>query len=189
MSKNSKSFQNCAESEVPGYNDCPTFLFQVSNKKSSSSVNLSSSTTTLSSADNIITTKVRDISGNTKSAVSPPPLITKRKLSSQLDPNKNNDSNKINVLTKDELESRITELLAKESKLSEKEFIFYKNKVNNNIKKSLDNVSTVNTLSQIFGSIENDSTAAKRLLTQWMVSDTSIGTWCPAFIKIVDNIV
>ncbi|SMN19034.1 similar to Saccharomyces cerevisiae YMR184W ADD37 Protein of unknown function involved in ER-associated protein degradation [Maudiozyma saulgeensis] len=189
MSENSKSFQNCTEADVPGYNDCPTFLFQVSNKKSSSSTSLASSNTTLSSTGNVITSKVRDTSGNTKSAISPPPLISKRKVSNQIDPNKNNDEDKANIMTKDELLSKIDELLSKESKLSEKEFTFYKNKVDNNIERSLDNVSTVNTLSQFVNIIENDKVSAKKLLTQWMVSDTSIGTWCPAFIKIIDNTV
>lgn len=190
MSTSSKSFQNCTEADVPGYNDCPTFLFQVSNKKNASSTSLASNST-LSSTNNIITTKVRDTYGNTKTAVAPPPMISKRKISiPSTEPASTTaeDSVKITTLTKDEILSKVEELSSRESKLSEKEFTFYLNKVKNNMGKSLDNQSTVATLSQFFEIFQNERTQAKKLLTQWMISDTSIGTWCPAFIKIIDNI-
>ena len=190
MSASSKSFQNCTEADVPGYNDCPTFLFQVSNKKNASSTSLASSST-VSSTNNIITTKVRDTYGNTKTAIAPPPMMSKRKIStSSTEPasTTTEESNQVTILTKHEILSKVEELSSKKSKLSEKEFTFYLNKVKNNMNRSLDNQSTINTLSQFFEVFQNDKIQAKKLLTQWMISDTSIGTWCPAFIKIIDNI-
>lgn len=183
--KSSKSFQNCAEADVPGYNDCPTFLFRVSNKKTRSSTSLTSNSS--HSSTKWISNNVRDVSGNTKTAVVPPPLVDKRKISSNITID-NNSENEIISLNKEEILSKIDDLYTCKTKLSEKEFAFYQKKVTNNVNTSLNNDSTQLTLSQFFDLFSKDKQKAKKLMMDWMISDTSIGNWCPAFLKIIDNI-
>lgn len=187
MSTNSKSFQNCVETDVPGYNDCPSFLFQISNKKNNSSASLSSSSTY--SSANLLKTKVRDVSGNTKIAMAPPPMASKRKVSAPVIEESVSNANSDISLSHQEILTKIDGLYAMDSKLSDKEFEFYKKKISTNITRSLENDSTIRTLSQFFDLFSSDRPAAKKLVTDWMIADTSIGTWCPAFLKITDNVI
>lgn len=187
MTTDSKSFQNCVETDVPGYNDCPSFLFQISSKKGGSSASLSSSSTY--SGTNLLKTKVRDVSGNTKLAVAPPPMAAKRKVSTPVVVQSDGEKDVSAALSKEEIEAKVNDLYAMETKLPSKEFEFYKKKVSTNIVLGLKNESTVRTLSQFFDLFASDRSAAKKLVTDWMIADTSIGTWCPAFLKIIDNII
>ncbi|SCW00406.1 LAFE_0C03488g1_1 [Lachancea fermentati] len=165
MLNRTKSFQDCKETEVPGYNDCPNLLFRVNSSKRSVSSNQV------------------DTYGNTKPAAAPPPSI-KRSIATKA----TELPSKSIVKTKEEVMTEIQALLNRETKLSPGEFEFYKRKFMTNISKSLENEHTRLTLAEILSHI-SEKDQAKKLITGWMVSDTSISSWCPAFRKIVENVI
>lgn len=171
MATSSKSFQNCTEKDVPGYNDCPSFLFQV-NKKAE--------------RRHKIATEVKDTYGNTKMATIPPPprRSSSRTLSSE---NSNDDIiDPIVSLDKDQILERVNTLLESDSKLPSAEFEFYKKKIDLNLAKGLENDSTKHVMSQFFDKTK-DKSEAQKLLRSWMAHDISISNWCPAFLKIFEN--
>lgn len=172
----SKSFQDCKETEIHGYNDSPSFLFNVSKK---------------SGRKNRLQTVVKDTYGSTKLAVAPPPM-SKRTSSASVVPdevnNDNlNDSASDSELTEDDILNKINELISKNSKLSTKEYDFYKRKVDLNLPKNINNHSTKVSLSQ-FLDIADDKAKQAEFLRKWMLMDITISNWCPAFLKLVENV-
>ncbi|CCD26670.1 Add37p NDAI_0I01010 [Naumovozyma dairenensis CBS 421] len=215
MTSSVRSFQNCSEADVPGYNDCPSFLFQVNNNNNNKR-----------QSNFKITPKVYDLSGNTKiPTIPPPPLrrINRRSISSRsiISSSSNSEDNlgddqpptvipspvitetielatsptqqrneslsDVESLSRDELVNKIERLFNQDSKLSEQEFQYYKKKVDSNIHQSLNNDLTKIILTQFFKESNQNQHKAKKLLMDWMVSDMSITNWCPAFLKIVEN--
>lgn len=162
-----KSFQNCSETDVPGYNDCPSFLYQV-NKGSAKG-----------GRRNRIVAKVRDVSGNTTAACAPPPTTPSNV-------EKSSQSSGIQVLTKEEVLERIQDVYNAQNKLSTPEFQFYKRKADQNMTKSLDSESTRRVLTTILTEL-NDKDKCTRILREWLTSDVTISSWCPAFLKIYEN--
>lgn len=180
MINRTKSFQNCTEADVPGYNDCPLFLLQ-GNKKSTTK------------RTRIIPNAV-DICGNIKAATVPPPPM-KRVVSSNTPVNETilmtpsaDTSSSSTASSKEQLMDSVRELLSKETRLPPQEFKFYKNKVISNIETSLNTEQTRSVMSQVFDALE-DKDKVKALLIDWIATDTTVGSWCPAFRKIVENIV
>lgn len=174
MEIRSKSFQNCREAEIPGYNDCPSFLFQVN--KAAAKVG----------KRNAIMTEVRDVNGNTKANNIPPPPLTNKNSRRRLDNETAGSAEQDKALSKDELLDKVEALCSLESKLSPQEFEFYKKKVDANLSRSLDLTSTRRVLTSVF----KDSTGkvkAQSILRDWLTSDTTISNWCPAFLKIFEN--
>ncbi|CCF56147.1 hypothetical protein KAFR_0A07130 [Kazachstania africana CBS 2517] len=167
--KVTKSFQNCAESEVAAYNDCPSFLFQVGKSKSS--------------RRHKITTKVRDVSGNTMMPSAPPPPHSGRFDKKTV---KSSNSEATHCYSKEQVLAKISTLLEKESSLSAKELEFYRLKVENNVANSLESNDALHIFSQFFNEM-HDKNNAKNLLVSWIISDTTISTWCPALLKIYEN--
>ncbi|CCH62098.1 hypothetical protein TBLA_0G01540 [Henningerozyma blattae CBS 6284] len=72
-----KSFQNCSESDVKGYNDCPEFLFNLPTR-SRSSTNLNKKRSISINFDTLNS----DTFGNIRPAMTPPPPRTFKRVSS-----------------------------------------------------------------------------------------------------------
>lgn len=170
-----KSYQNCTETEVPGYNDCPSFLFmpnrQPVRKKQHRMVSGSTS------ANNIPSTRT------TNTTTAPPPILHKK----HNEIAKKNEDESNASLSKEEILHRVDELYGLKSKLISKEFEFYKRKVDNNLAISLENHSTKTVMTRFFYEASHDKSKASNTLRTWMSSDVSVINWCPAFLKIFEH--
>lgn len=167
-----KSFQNCTETDVPGYNDCPSFLFQV-NKAAEKA-----------GRRNEIFPTMRDTyGGNTRIPSIPPPPLTRRisKNSAICKP-----AVQQNIFTEEEILAKIRGLYDIESRLSPDEFEFYRKKVDSNLIKSLKNDSTKQMLTYVLNE-SGDMLKGQSILREWLTTDTTISNWCPAFLKIFEN--
>ncbi|EDO19374.1 hypothetical protein Kpol_1002p20 [Vanderwaltozyma polyspora DSM 70294] len=175
-----KSFQNCSESEVPGYNDCPSFLFDLGTKRNTIK-------------DNKIIDNVPYMYGKKLQAnvVAPPPPM-KRRVSRRTSSTSSLVSSSSSVefdhlLAKDEILSMISQLLNTQSRLSSKEFDFYRRKIDSNISGSLDHESTRHILTQFFTESKRNRANAETLLRNWMITDITISNWSPALLKVFEN--
>ncbi|QLQ81379.1 hypothetical protein HG537_0F01400 [Torulaspora globosa] len=162
-----KSFQNCLETEVPGYNDCPSFLYQVNR------------VSIKGGRRNRIATKIRDTCGNTATASIPPPLT--KSVAEKID-----DEAHLQILSKEEVLAKVQDLYNAQSGLPVQEFEFYRRKVDLNLTKSLDSESTRRVLTTVLEELE-DKDRCGRILREWLSSDVTICSWCPAFLKIYEN--
>lgn len=179
-----RSFQNCKETDIHGYNDCPSFLFNVSKK---------------GGRKNRLHTSFQDTYGNTKLPITPPPISKKNSSSSNEEEQQEeqkqeeNDMGNGNTelgsdLTGEDVLAKINELINKNSNLSAKEYEFYKRKVDLNLPKCIyNNDFTRSSLSQFLQIIDNKTQQAD-FLRKWMLMDTTISNWCPAFLKLVENV-
>lgn len=166
----SRSFQDCKETDIHGYNDCPSFLFNVSKKNG---------------RKNRLQTANNDTYGNTKLPITPPPPMSKRK--SDIPIEDNDITTPVIQLTQDDILNKINQIINKHSNLSSKEYEFYKRKVDLNLPKSISNDSTKVSLSQLLEIIDNKTQQAD-FLRKWMLMDITISNWCPAFLKLVENV-
>ena len=191
--KPTKSFQNCLEAEVPGYNDCPTVLFSIDPNSGPKSKSKTRAKTKRCMSWKL-TTEVMDLYGNTKTATTPPPVSkrppvgpTQQEPASEIVPamGQNDTQSQVVMYSKDDLLLKINDLCGPGSKLASKEQDFYKRKIDSNIAKILHTDHTRMVLSQIFD--ENDKQAAVKTIKHWMVTDTTISNWCPAFLKLFEN--
>lgn len=162
-----RSFQNCTETDVPGYNDCPSFLYQV-NKAAAKK-----------GRRNRIVPQVQDVSGNTASSSTPPPACPVRLEAACQDEHSN-------FLTKNEILAKIKRLNELQNNLSTKEFEFYRKKLDSNVARSLDDESTRRLLTSFFEQWEEKEKCIG-MLREWLTSDITILSWCPAFLKIYEN--
>lgn len=202
-----KSFQN-STAGVPGYNDCPDFLFQVSRKSTPVSSRRNKISTNM--IDNKIMSSVikSELDSAKRTSTPPPPIMrsngrktpgqrtatTSSSSSSPIVPtvSKNTTENEviqtdISVLSSEEILKRVNLLLQTTSSLPEREHTFYRRKIDTNITESLSSDSTRYVLSQFFEVLDVDKIRALKLLKEWMVTDMTIGKWCPAFVKIFEN--
>ncbi|CAR31013.1 hypothetical protein ZYGR_0P03190 [Zygosaccharomyces rouxii] len=173
-----KSYQNCAETEVPGYNDCPSFLFMPQRPSARRkqhrvisdhlSANNSPSTHSTSTTD---------------TTTAPPPILHRKP--HEIAKNQEKTSNA--SLNKEEILHRVNELYGLKSKLVTNEFEFYRRKVDNNLVSSLENDSTRAVMTRFFLEANTDRTKASNTLRAWMSSDVSVLNWCPAFLKIFEH--
>ncbi|CAH00557.1 Add37p [Kluyveromyces lactis] len=163
-----RSFQNCRETEIPGYNDCPSFIYPGA----------------ASIAPKRIVSQSVDTSGNTRMATVPPPSM-KRKVSEKLRSTESLDTS-IVALSKQELSDKYQWITSLPSNLQDKEFSFYKTKVDKVLENVLENEGTRYALSEIFANL-NDSKRVTDLITKWMLSDMSVNSWCPSFRKLIEN--
>lgn len=69
--------------------------------------------------------------------------------------------------------------------MTSRELEFYKKKLDSNIANILQNDHTKAVLSQILD--EKDKQVAVRTIKHWMITDTTISNWCPAFLKLFEN--
>lgn len=191
--KPTKSFQNCLEAEVPGYNDCPTVLFSIDPNSGPRSKS-KQRTKTKRCGSGKLATEVLDLYGNTKTATTPPPVLkkpsttaTQQESACEDVPVEDQGDRQLQTISysKDDLAAKINELTGCSSKLSSKELEFYKKKLDSNVAKILQNDHTKTVLSQIFN--EKDKNVAVKTIKHWMVTDTTISNWCPAFLKLFEN--
>lgn len=180
--KRTQSFQNCKETDIPGYNDCPSFMYPG----------------TLGSAPTGLVAQAVDRSGNTRVATAPPPAMKRQvsaKLSAKL--NRTNGSttpaagstaalSAVPLLDKDELCRRYEALVSGGSRLSEKEFAFYKKKVDLQWPLVVEQEGSRVALSEIFGNA-GDARKVSELFQRWMLADVSVHSWCPSLRKLVEN--
>lgn len=165
--KSVKSFQDCRETEITGYNDCPSLLYVAKNERSRR-----------------IVSKTADRSGNTKAATGPPPSM-KRKISDKLaESTKSCDES--TCMSKKDMLLAYQLLVSKETKLKQQEFLYYRKKVESSLESSLEKDSARYVLTQVFNELD-DQKKALEILTQWMLSDVTVGSWCPALRKLVEN--
>ena len=166
--------------DILGYNDCPSFLFNVSKK---------------SSRRNKLQYAIQDIYGNTKLHVAPPPILDKKNLTvvsnansikSKVDAGSRSSEKSTRKLNEDKILKKIDELISKRSKLPEKEYNFYKQKVNLNIPKSINNPSTKTSL-LYFLNIGDEKIKQVKYLREWMVMDITTSNWCSSFLKLIEN--
>ena len=87
--------------------------------------------------------------------------------------------------SEDNLLAKINNLSGLGSKLTSRELEFYKKKLDSNIANILQNDHTKAVLSQILD--EKDKQVAVRTIKHWMITDTTISNWCPAFLKLFEN--
>lgn len=191
--KPTKSFQNCLEAEVPGYNDCPTVLFSIDPNSGPRSKS-KQRTKSKRCVSGRLATEVLDLYGNTKTATTPPPVLKRPSVTAAQQESacegvlvKDQGDRQLQPIlcSKEELVAKINDLCVCGSKLSSKELEFYKKKLYSNITKILQNEHTKTVLSQIFN--EKDKNMAVKTIKHWMVTDTTISNWCPAFLKIFEN--
>lgn len=192
----SKSYQNCSETEVPGYNDCPSFLFLPHRPVARRKHRIVSQPL---DADNVI---------ETASNSSVPPITShKRKhrvvsepldigngdetFSASVPPIAGNRKQRIEtagseILDKEEILHRVDELYALKSTLLKKEYDFYKRKIDSNLMESLNSASTRQVMTRFFEEA-HDKPKASNTLRSWMSSDITVINWCPAFLKIFEH--
>ncbi|SCU83296.1 LAMI_0C02696g1_1 [Lachancea mirantina] len=169
MLDRTSSFQDCREADVPGYNDCPTFVFQTGKPRT---------------ARKLLLTSVVDTYGNTKKADQPPPSIGRNQGNKKHEPmdEMECEANEKNVI------QMLDDLLARESRLPAQEFEFYKKKLLKNVDKSLEDRNCASNLVEVLSSVDTDTEGTKRLLSRWMMADASIGNWCSALRKLIENV-
>ncbi|CCE64394.1 hypothetical protein TPHA_0H01890 [Tetrapisispora phaffii CBS 4417] len=174
-----KSFQNCSENEVTGYNDCPSFLLSGKNKKNPLS-------------SHRIVDNVPEYMYGKKIALNniAPPPPSKRMLSRRVSTSSEisfSSMDSENYLEKNEIVLLVQNLLSSETRLNENEFQFYKKKIETNFLSSLENENTIMVLSQFFNEASKNKSNAQKLMKNWLVSDISVSNWVPSFIKIYEN--
>ncbi|KAI8389527.1 uncharacterized protein CGFF_01201 [Nakaseomyces glabratus] len=212
-----RSYQNCSENDVVGYNDCPESLFvmpavkaakkirprripvSVNTDTQSSKINEGVSSESASKDDDVLNLPKSRLA---KASAVPPPPIGRRSTSSSVSslmcdsptPLQSRSSSmstldNVSLLDENELMKKVANILNAESKLSNKEYEYYKGKIDSNLEESLKNDKVRIFLSRFFSELESSKNKefAQKILLRGMTSDTTINSWCPAFHKIFDN--
>ncbi|KAH3903511.1 Add37p SCDLUD_001152 [Saccharomycodes ludwigii] len=210
-----QNFQNCRESDVKGYNDCPTFLLDLNNTRSKkgSYVKRKQKSSLVSARilhdvkDTFRSAKIVDVVPPPSSAKNRFPLIDADNKRTELtdkspvtesagkvyvDENNSIDpieKNNIKLLTDLELIGKLNEMVASPSGLPLQEFKFYSSKLLRFQKDIVQNQSARPVLCYILEQQSIiDSKQLTKLLNKWVMSDSSISSWFPAFRKIIENI-
>ncbi|CEP62502.1 Add37p LALA0_S05e07074g [Lachancea lanzarotensis] len=169
MLDRTRSFQNCRETDVPGYNDCPSLVYPVNRGAGTKQTMVNGQIDTF---------------GSTQVASVPPPPIGKRSSS--------RSSSAIKVpqalhKNKDEILQEIDSIFARKSKLSPVELEYHQKKFRANFGQTLEHEHGKQLMNEVLASLEDDSKVHK-ILTQWMMSDSTINKWCPSLRKIMCNL-
>ncbi|SCU81001.1 LAME_0B05292g1_1 [Lachancea meyersii CBS 8951] len=172
MLDRTKSFQNCRETDIPGYNDCPSFVYSVKRGTGSQQT--------------IVGGQV-DTFGSTKKASAPPPPIRSRVSGRNSSTTELSSSTKAPYKEKGEIMQEIDSVLTMESKLPLAELEYHRSKFLANFGQTLDHEHGRQLMSGVLELLYDESKINKAL-TQWMMSDTSTSKWCPSFRKIVSNV-
>lgn len=154
--KDKKSFQNCSESDLVGYNDCPTFLFSHNQTLSTGRKNKRKSGR--KSLDNPLTAE---------------------------DDNDQEDGSNDDLKDLSKVVEQIEKKISMNSnKLGEKELAFYKKKYENNLQAISSNSRYLRNINDIF--LENlDNNAIKTKVHEWVTKEPSVSPWLVALSKIV----
>lgn len=154
--KDKKSFQNCSESDLVGYNDCPTFLF--SHSKTPSSGRKNKRKVGHRSFDNSLPTE--DDNDQVHGG---------------------NDGIKDLSRVFELIEEKIS---GNPNNLGEKELTFYKKKYENNLPAISSNSRYLRNINDIF--LEDlDNNAIKIKVHEWVTKEPSVSPWLVALSKIV----
>ncbi|KAL6930494.1 uncharacterized protein HGUI_03471 [Hanseniaspora guilliermondii] len=151
-----KSFQNCTESELVGYNDCPSFLF-------------SNSQTIPNGRRNKKILRHR---------------MSNNSLPTKEDHNKaqgNDDDHKDLSKVIEKIEKKIS---INSNKLGEKELTFYKKKYEKHLPAITSNTRYLRNINDIFLE-ELDSNAIKTKVHEWVTKEPSVSSWLVSLSKIV----
>ena len=152
-----KSFQNCSESDLVGYNDCPTFLFS--------------------------NTQTKAISSRNKKKLKHRMLDTPRE-SADLETQSNeniDDSSKVLSNVIEQIDEKINMNL---KNLDEKELSFYKKKYQNNLPMISGNNRYLKNISDIF--LEDlESNVIKAKIHEWVTKEPTVGSWLVPLAKII----
>ncbi|CCH58025.1 hypothetical protein TBLA_0A02250 [Henningerozyma blattae CBS 6284] len=204
-----KSYQYCAEKDVPGYNDCPDYLFQLlpSSKLREKKKRIRLSVKTPTGNRNLISTQAppppsKRYSSRKSSLKLPPtpegtPITLEKSVFESVSENSSDDSlsgkytpspmSLTICLTETEIKDKLAQFLKLSNKLSAKEFNYYKNKLFTNLKNYLDDQTTRYVLTLFFEEIA-DKNQAEALLQDWMVTDMGVGEWSPSLLKLYRNL-
>ncbi|AGO13019.1 AaceriAFL144Cp [[Ashbya] aceris (nom. inval.)] len=155
-----KSFQNCTESEVSGYNDCPNFLFAAGKHAAGG--------------------RQRGLKARARARAGRHAMPSENWQQMEV-----GELEEIRA----EATRKIEWLFKAESRLAEVELNFYRSKVRQNISRSLEDERTLLMLAAILRQLPAEIETAKDLLTTWLMSDVSVAAWCPALRKILDHAV
>lgn len=154
--RDKKSFQNCSESDLVGYNDCPTFLFSHNQTLSSSRKNKKK--LGHRSFDNSLPTEDNIDQAN----------------------GKNDDCKDLSKVI-EQIEKKISRNF---NNLGEKELVFYKKKYESNLLAISSNNRYLRNISDIF--LEDlDRNAIKTKVHEWVTKEPSVSPWLVALSKIV----
>lgn len=208
-----RSYQNCTENDVVGYNDCPESLFVLGTSKAKRSrprripVGIHGTAEFQGKADNSVEDDQLKLklpkARVAKVTEVPPPPVGRRSTqtslvsssSSIMDsttiPSRSSSLQSVDdvVISEDELLKKVCKIMQTDSKLSDKELEYYKKKVDANVEPSLKNTTVKLFLSHFFNELETTKNReqAQKLLVRAITSDTTISSWCPAFLKIFEN--
>lgn len=155
--RDKKSFQNCSESDLVGYNDCPTFLF--SHNQTLSNGRKNKRKLGHRSLDNSLPAEDDDDDQT----------------------HGNNDDLKDLSKVIEQIEKKIC---MNSNKLGEKELAFYKKKYENNLQAISSNSRYLRNINDIF--LEDlDNNAIKTKVHEWVTKEPSVSSWLVALSKIV----
>ncbi|SCU91880.1 LADA_0F12728g1_1 [Lachancea dasiensis] len=174
MLNRTQSFQNCRETDVPGYNDCPNFIIP-SRRHTGTGMKKAASNSQI------------DTFGSTKVATAPPPIMRRRVTSHGITLSEGASTSPEPCKPKSEIWHELDAVLARDTKLSPAEFLYYKNKLLAGVDKTLDQEHGRQLMGQALASLQ-DKEKVYKLLADWMMADTSTSTWIPSLRKIVANL-
>ena len=174
------SYQNCTESDLVGYNDCPTFMFSntLKNKeKSSVSLNKKQAFRKTSIASFVPPQKIDT-----------PMQLSNKKNKDEQDTDNNDISDKEDAdeaLTNEEILLMLKEKIeSNEKNLNEKEFNFYKTKVLKQIDNFSDNDRYLKILSDLF-LVNTNCNNTKLLVQNWVSKEPNVSSWLIPLSKII----
>lgn len=205
-----RSYQNCSNKDVIGYNDCPDYLFKMipsSGKSKQKRIQLGHVATTDGVNHSFVANSappraMRRFSSKSNASSIPSPDSTPLSSSIESFEGPNYTSLPLSPSTSVmsapialnkcmnaiELKARIEDIYNSPNKLQDKEFAFYKNKLQNNLMSCLDQDNTRMVLT-IFFNESTDKNKAQSILEKWMYIDMSVGEWSPYLLKIYRNTV
>lgn len=189
-----------------GYNDCPESLFVLDTQRTRrvrprripvGTTNVDAKTDTPDDSEKLNLPKSRVASA----AVVPPPIgrrsasrsASRSSSSSLLTANetstRSSSLRSVDDFSEEELLKKVGTVIETESRLSVKELDYYRKKVDTNMEPSLKSPTVKLLLSHFFTELESgkNKEEAQKLLIRAITSDTTISSWCPAFLKIFEN--
>ncbi|SCU99054.1 LAFA_0G21704g1_1 [Lachancea sp. 'fantastica'] len=172
MLDRTKSFQNCRETDVPGYNDCPSFVYPAKRGTGSKQTMVNGQIDTF---------------GSTQAASAPPPPTIRKRTSSHNSSVCKVAPQETLCMDKDEILHEIDNLLARESKLPAAELEYHQKKFRANFGQVLEQDHGRQLMNEVLASLQDESKVHK-ILTQWMMSDSTVNKWCPSLRKILCNL-
>ncbi|XBW34755.1 hypothetical protein QEN19_000322 [Hanseniaspora menglaensis] len=172
----SKSFQNCTEADLVGYNDCPTFLFSknssIKEKSGSTSLRKKKTLRKVSAASGVSLTPDLENAGTINISSIEPMVLEYGENDEDILSNE-----EIILLLKEKVENN-------EKNLAEKEFNFYKLKFLNQLPSFSENERYLRNLSDIF-LMSTGSSETKLLVQSWVSKEPCVSGWLIPLSKLI----